>query len=247
MKINKWLIKFEEKNDQYIDNDLELCYNKLGNIFATSYDKENITMQDHYEHKQDEYYRQLKEKRARKKQIINAVFRHLLFLLAGNAFPFAIYFMALSKLVSEQLASGKEVAGLVCIFGFAAQCVMLCVVSAITYGKDEPSHRQLLHASREEGFNRIGYFLTTLKEYAWMMPVAYLIMQFPFMLYYAALGYYYEAETLFAHFFIPQLALFEWTHSGFIGMILNTLLLAIIYASTIFIIQQKWLRDRIRA
>jgi hypothetical protein len=204
-------------------------------------------MQDHYEQKQDEYYRQLKEKRARKKQVINAVFRHILFLLAGNAFPFAIYFMALSKLVSEQLASGKEVAGLVCIFGFVAQFVMLCIVSAITYGKDEPSHRQLLHASREEGFSAMAYYLMTLKQQAWTMPVAYLIMQFPFMLYYAALGYYYEAETLFAHFFIPQLAFCEWTHSGFLGIILNTLLLSLIYAATVFIIQKKWLRDRIRA
>lgn len=204
-------------------------------------------MQDHYEHQQDEYYRQLKEKRARKKLIINGIVRNFVVLLVGNAFPFVIYFLVLSKLVSEKLSGGEDVSALVCIFGLLAQVIMLCVVSALTYGKNEEEHRQLLHASREEGFHSVTYFVQTLKRSAWMMPVAYLIMQFPFMLYYALLGYYYEAETTFAHFYIPQLAFCEWTRSGFFGMIINALLLSLIYSAAIFVIQKRWLRERIRA
>ena len=204
-------------------------------------------MQDHYEHQQDEYYRQLKEKRAKKKQIISGIFRNLIVLLVGNAFPFVIYFLFLSKLVSENLADGKNVAPLVCIFGFIAQIIVLSVVSSLTYGKNEEERRQLLHASREEGFLPMSYYVQTWKRFAWMMPAAYLIMQFPFMLYYAVLGYFYEAETVFAHFHIPQLALCEWTGSAFFGVILNALLLTLIYSVVVFVIQKGWLRDRIRA
>ena len=204
-------------------------------------------MQDHYEHQQDEYYRQLKEKRARKKQVINTIVRNLIVLLVGNAFPFIIYFLFLSKLVSEKLSGGEDVSALVCIFGFVAQVIVLTVVSSITYGKNEDEHRQLLHASREDAFHPITYYVQTWKRFAWMMPVAYLIMQLPFMLYYALLGYFYEAETVFAHFHIPQLALCEWTGSAFFGVILNAVLLTLIYSVVVFVIQKGWLRDRIRA
>jgi hypothetical protein len=66
------------------------------------------------------------------------------------------------------------------------------------------------------------------------------------MLYYAILGYFYEAETTFAQFYIPQLCLCEWTASGFFGVILNTLLLVLMWGACIFLCQRAWLRGRIR-
>ena len=203
-------------------------------------------MYDHYEHQQDEYYRQLKEKRARKKQFINTVVHHLLFLMAGNAFPFAIYIMFLSKLVNERIAREKPVALLVCLYGLIAQIVVLIIFSVLTYSKNEDEHRALLHASREDGFSAHQYYLQSWTRSIWLVPLAYLIMQLPFALYYAVLGYYYQAETLFAKFFIPQLCLCEVTGSGFLGVLLNTLLLSLIYGVVVYVVQQRWLRDRIR-
>ena len=79
-----------------------------------------------------------------------------------------------------------------------------------------------------------------------MVPVAYAIMQLPFVLYYGLLGYFYEAETVFAHFYIPQLCFCELTRSGILGMLLNVILLSVIYAVVVFVVQKAWLRDRIR-
>ena len=203
-------------------------------------------MQDRYEHQQDEYYRALKEKRTKKKKAISDLMKSFLLLLIGNAFPFAIYFIFLSKLVSEKNADGDAVAGLVCTFGIIAQIVMLIVVSVLNASKNEDEHRALLHASREDTFSRGAYYLASWKRLIWMMPVAYLIMQFPFMIYYTLFGYYYQAETVFAHFYIPQLTLCEVTKNGFLGCILNTLILAVIYGVCVFVMQKIWLRERIR-
>ncbi len=206
-------------------------------------------MQDHYEHQQDEYYRNLKEKRARKKKTINMLLKNFLILLLGNAFCFAIYFIFLSKLISEKISGGDEISAValwVCVFGIIVQIATITVISVIISSKNEEERRALLHASRQDTFSHRAYYIDTWKRSAWVLPVAYLVMQLPFMIYYTVLGYFYEAETIFAHFFIPQLPLCELTGNGFVGCFLNTLLLSVIYGASIWITQRIWLRERIR-
>lgn len=204
-------------------------------------------MYDHYERQQDEHYRRLKEKRAAQKRVISMIGKSVVVMLLGNAFAFVIYAMFLSKLVSEKLAAEENVAVLVCAFGMIAQLAVLVIASVLTYVKNEGERRLLLDASRESGFAHIAYYLKTWKRVAWALPSAYLIIQLPFMIYYTVLGYYYQAETLFAHFFIPQLAFCELTHSGILGGILNALLLAAIYGVVVWVTQKSWLKNRIRA
>ena len=203
-------------------------------------------MQDKYEQQQDQYYQKLRESRAKKKYLLGHLGKNLLVLLIGNAFVFVIYLIFVGKLVSEKVMRGDDVSMLICCFGFLMQLAMLIVVSWLRYARDEVEHRAIIHLSREENFSPASYYVMTWKRFAWTMPLAYLIMQLPFMLYYAVLGYFYEAETLFAHFYIPQLALCELTRSGFLGCMLNAVLLALIYGICLFLVQKNWLRDRIR-
>ena len=203
-------------------------------------------MQYHYEKQQDEYYLIKKEKDKKKRMILSNLGKSFLTFLLGNAFVFLIYTMFISKLVSEKLRGGDDVSSLVCGYSIIAQVVVLAIIALISYSKNEDERRALTHASREEGFVHAAYYLSTWKRFGWMLPTAYLAMQIPFIPYYALLGYYYEAETLFAHFYIPQLFFCELTQSGFFGCILNTVLLALMWGIVMYAIQRIWLRERIR-
>ena len=203
-------------------------------------------MQDRFEQQQDEYYRKKKEKDAKTRKIVSTHLRHIIYLLVGNAFALAVYVMFVSRIVNEKLLAEEDPSGVVCVFGLIAQILILVITSALEYGKNEEERRALLHASREDGFAFVPYYINTWKRMAWTVPSAYAIMQVPFMLYYLLLGYFYPAETLFAKFHIPQLCLFEWTGSGILGVILNTVLISVIWAVCMYGIQRSWLRDRIR-
>ena len=203
-------------------------------------------MQDRFEQQQDEYYRKKKEKDAKNRKIVSTHLRHIIYLLVGNAFALAVYVMFVSRIVNEKLLAEEDPSGVVCVFGLIAQILILVITSALEYGKNEEERRALLHASREDGFAFVPYYINTWKRMAWTVPSAYAIMQVPFMLYYLLLGYFYPAETLFAKFHIPQLCLFEWTGSGILGVILNTVLISVIWAVCMYGIQRSWLRDRIR-
>ncbi len=203
-------------------------------------------MQDRFEQQQDEYHRLQKEKRAKGKYVMDNMGKSLIYLLVGNAFAFVIYLFLLEKLVSEKVYAGDDVSGLVCTYSFIMQIVVLFIAFSIMYGKNPDEQRTILHASRTESFSRMAYYVMTWRRVAWITPVMYLIMQLPFMLYYARFGYFYEAETRFAHFYIPQLALCEWTQSAFFGVVCNVLISAVIYGIVILIAQHRWLRERIR-
>jgi hypothetical protein len=203
-------------------------------------------MYDHYEHQQDEYYRKLKEKRVKTKRILNGLGKSAIYLLLGNAFALVIYDVFIAKLVSDKILNDQPVAGVVCTFSIIAQVIVLLIVCALLYTKDTVEHRALLDASHQVSFDPLGYYIATWKRFGWMLPATYFVLQLPFMLYYAILGYFYEAETTFAQFYIPQLSLCEWTGSGFLGVILNTLLLVLMWGACIFLCQRAWLRGRIR-
>lgn len=203
-------------------------------------------MQDRFEQQQDEYYRKKKEKDARNRWIFSTHIKHMIYILVGNAFALAMYVMFVSRVVNEKLLAKEDPSGVVCVFGLIAQILILVITSALEYGKNEEERRALLHASREDGFAFVPYYINTWKRMAWTVPSAYAIMQVPFMIYHLLLGYFYPAETLFAKFHIPQLCFFEWMGNSIPGVIVNTLLICIVWAISMYLIQRSWLRERIR-
>ena len=168
----------------------------------------------------------------------------VVWMVMGNLFSLAVYAGLLSKLVSERLQNGDDVSALVLTYSVLTQLAII-LLRATAYRKDKEENRLLLAASREEGFTLNGYYRATLKRYAWILPAVYAAFQLPFLLYFVIFGYYYDAGTLFGHFYIPQLALFQIL-GGIPGWILNTLAMALAHFLVIRLVQRSWYEERIR-
>ena len=208
-------------------------------------------MQDRWEREQDLKYQALKEKKERGRWTIRNIATHLGFIFAANAIAWVAYAMIVSKIVTGKMLDEQPIVGIILTFAAIAQLAII-LFCALLYTKNAEENRMLLAASREEGFGAMAYFVSTMKRIGWLLPVAYAIFQLPFMLYYTAFGYAYGMETLLAKFYTPQLIGLALVGTGvrffdaFLGTILNTAVLLLVYAAVVYLTQRKWVKDRIR-
>lgn len=209
-------------------------------------------MQDRYEREQDLKYEAMKQKKERGRKTIRRFFGHFCVIFAGNAFALVFYWMFMSKYVLEQLMDGKLPLGAVLGFAAIAQLAIM-ILSASLYMKNDEERRLLLEASREEGFTRIGWYKKTLGRIElWTLPVTFFVFQLPFIIFSAAIGVPYVSNSLFCHFFVPQMFCCSLIGSGigfidaFFGAVLNVLLMTVIHGIVIYIAQGKWRKARIR-
>lgn len=200
--------------------------------------------QDRYESEQEKKYQEEQQRLRKTQGIVRMVVRNLVGMVFGNLFALAIYAGLLSKLVSERLQNEMSVAGLVLTYSVLTQIAIILLLT-LTYRKDGEENRRLLTASREEGFSLREYYRETMKRFAWILPAVYAVFQLPFLVYFLIFGYQYEAGTLFGHFYLPQLAFCQLLGGG-IGRILNTLVMAAVYAVVISVVQRRWYSERIR-
>ena len=137
------------------------------------------------------------------------------------------------------------------VFGFN---VVFDIVFAVLYCKIETSYvdyrKALKEAVKESNISSIAYFKQNILKEHLIKCGVFLVFQLPFLIFYAAFGMSLTQPLVFETFYVMDAGSYLLTGSAILGVLLNTLVFALIYTCVrllfVFITRKDVEQDIIR-
>ena len=189
----------------------------------------------------DESLLQKKKKRTR------LIKRGMLFFLKLFLYHFAtmiFYGVAFSSMVAQGIRDQGGVSGTILLLFSIATILLFAVFIAFDLAHDGEEKRSFKDLARRTKYTFGMGARLTLNE-AVLYSVIYFVFQLPFCLFYQAFGFDHFLTTGFEKYYVMDLGLMELTGNGYLGALLDTLLLFLCIVAVRCFIYRGWDKDKI--
>ena len=189
----------------------------------------------------DESLLQKKRKRTR------LIKRGMLFFLKLFLYHFAamiFYGVAFSSMVAQGIRDQGGISGAIVLLFSIFAILLFAVFVAFDLAHDGEEKRSFKDLARRTRYT-FGMGARLALPEAAIYSAIYFVFQLPFCLFYQAFGFNYFLTTGFEKYYVMGLGLMELTKNGYLGALLNALLLFLCIIAVRCFIYRGWDKDKI--